>query len=318
VESGYRCHNHPIYKSKKTTNHCGKALDIHYNILSTGKRTRSTDDMNKIRKEIFNKYLGAKWDWKNGDDIFYLESSTVGATTWIHLDVREFSQKNLVKKYFIKDNLALNGKSIVQLAKELGYAETCACFSEKAIATEVDSEIKSGDRVDPKTLKTSKKGIEFIKAWEGTNIIAGKHKPYNDSEGFCTIGYGHLIDYKKCEQITLTPEFANGIPENKAVELFQGRLVEFEKAIQRDITVNLYQYEFDALVSLIFNTGSEFLNTGGARNGETQIKKKINSKNYSPGADEMSDVTNGGTSGLVKRRKAEINMFKNNVYDSSH
>ena len=39
---------------------------------------------------------------------------------------------------------------------------------------------------------------------------------------------------------------------------------------------------------------------------------------YSEGADEMSDVTNGGTSGLVKRRNQEINMFKNNVYDSTY
>ena len=80
----------------------------------------------------------------------------------------------------------------------------------------------------------------------------------------------------------------------------------------------LYQHEYDALVSLVFNTGPEFLNTGGKNNGETQIKKKINNKEYEAGADEMSDVTNGGTSGLVKRRKAEINIFKNNVYDSTH
>jgi hypothetical protein len=44
----------------------------------------------------------------------------------------------------------------------------------------------------------------------------------------------------------------------------------------------------------------------------------INTNVANSGAYEMSDVTNGGTSGLVKRRKAEINMFKNNVYDSSH
>ncbi len=32
----------------------------------------------------------------------------------------------------------------------------------------------------------------------------------------------------------------------------------------------------------------------------------------------MLDITNGRASGLVKRRKAEINIFKNNVYDSTH
>ena len=113
-------------------------------------------------------------------------------------------------------------------------------------------------------------------------------------------------------------EFKNGITESRALELFKERLVNFEKSIQRDIKVNLYQYEFDALVSLVFNTGESFLNIGGKGKGETQIKKKINNKEYEAGADEMADVTNGSTTGLVKRRKAEINMFKNNVYDSLH
>ena len=92
----------------------------------------------------------------------------------------------------------------------------------------------------------------------------------------------------------------------------------FEKAVQRDITVPLYQYEFDALVSLLFNTGSNFLNVGGAGNGETKIKKYINSGQYAKGANEMKDVTNGGLLGLVKRRNSEIKLFNTNVYDASH
>ncbi|WP_185147012.1 peptidoglycan-binding domain-containing protein, partial [Chryseobacterium echinoideorum] len=124
VESGYRCHDHYIYKRDKTTNHCGKALDIHYNILSTGQRTKNNDDMNKIRKDIFMKYTGAKQDWNSGKDIFYLESF---ATTWIHVDVREFSQEYLTKKYFVKNLSELNGKSIVQLANELGFKDMCSC-----------------------------------------------------------------------------------------------------------------------------------------------------------------------------------------------
>jgi GH24 family phage-related lysozyme (muramidase) len=92
-------------------------------------------------------------------------------------------------------------------------------------------------------------------------------------------------------------------------------LIGFEKAIQRDIKVNLYQYEFDALVSLVFNSESKFLNIYGANNGETKIKKNINNKNYEAGVDEMSDVTNHGLHGLVARRKSEINIFKNKIYE---
>jgi len=32
----------------------------------------------------------------------------------------------------------------------------------------------------------------------------------------------------------------------------------------------------------------------------------------------MKDVTNGGLSGLIKRRNSEIKLFKTNIYDASH
>ncbi|SNR31294.1 peptidoglycan-binding protein [Flavobacterium sp. ov086] len=129
VDSGYRCHNHPIYISTKTTNHCGKALDIHYNYLDTGRRARTVADVEKIREKIFNKYLGAKWDWKKGQqNIFNLESTSKGALSWVHVDVREFSAEYLKNEYFIKSLIELNGKSIVELAKDLGFKDTCNCL----------------------------------------------------------------------------------------------------------------------------------------------------------------------------------------------
>jgi GH24 family phage-related lysozyme (muramidase)/murein DD-endopeptidase MepM/ murein hydrolase activator NlpD len=161
------------------------------------------------------------------------------------------------------------------------------------------------NRVAPKTLKTSEKGIQFIKDWEDF-----KSNHYNDSEGYCTIGYGHLIEKNKCENITIPIEFANGITEAKATELFKSRLVDFEKTIHNQVKVNLYQYEFDALVSLIFNIGSF--------SPCPKLKSNLDSANYEATVNEFSDITNNGTSGLVKRRNAEINIFKNNVYDSTH
>ena len=169
------------------------------------------------------------------------------------------------------------------------------------------------DRVPPSTLSTSEKGKAFIKDYEKFRSDA-----YNDSEDYCTIGYGYLIAKKRCEDITLPQEFQNGITKEKALELFSSKLIGFENAVKRDIKVNLYQHEFDALVSLLYNAGANFLNTGGKNDGETQIKIKINNGDYHGGADEFSDVTNGGVSGLVKRRTQEINMFKNNIYDSTH
>lgn len=164
---------------------------------------------------------------------------------------------------------------------------------------------KQDKRVDPKTLKTSDKGIQFVKDWEDF-----KSEYYNDSEGYCTIGYGHLIKKNKCENITIPTEFTNGITEAKATELFKSRLVDFEKTIHNKVKVNLHQYEFDALVSLIFNIGS-FTPC-------PKLKSNLDNANYEATAEQFKDITNGNTSGLVKRRNAEIKMFKNNIYDSTH
>lgn len=125
INSGYRCRFHPEYLKKPTTNHMGKALDLHFN--DKNGRTRETPDMETIRKDIFNKYLGAKWDWKT-KNIFNLESTDVGALTWVHYDVREFDSVYLDDKFFVKNITELNGKSIVALALELGFANTCNCL----------------------------------------------------------------------------------------------------------------------------------------------------------------------------------------------
>lgn len=164
-------------------------------------------------------------------------------------------------------------------------------------------------RVDPKKLNISQKGIDFIKGWEQF-----KSKPYNDSEGYCTIGYGHLIARNRCENIILPQEFKNGITELQAQELFNKRLIDFENALKRDVTVPLYQYEYDALVSLLFNTGADFLRAGKA----PKLYRNLLNKKYLEAANEFLDITNKNTSGLVKRRKAEYDMFVNNIYDSTH
>lgn len=74
--------------------------------------------------------------------------------------------------------------------------------------------------------------------------------------------------------------------------------------------VPLYQQEYDALVSLAFNTGgfSKF----------PKLLSKLNTKDYSGCCDEFADITNKGTKGLALRRKAEMNIFRNKVYDSTH
>jgi hypothetical protein len=143
VSSGYRCRFHPEYLKRPTTNHMGKALDLHFN--NSKGRTRAVSDIETIRKDIFNKYLGAKWDWREGN-IFNLESTRVGATTWVHYDVREFDTVYLEDKFFAKNINDLNGKSIVALAAELGFRETCNCLGGGAAKSQVRDKTNSNNK----------------------------------------------------------------------------------------------------------------------------------------------------------------------------
>lgn len=306
--SGYRCNINNKKNNRTTTNHMGKASDIHIYSL-TGKTTTEAN-CDKVR-DLLMKYSGAKLRWE-GHDFFALEPSTRNrkgkefiATNWVHYDVRTFEMKYLDDKFFAKTNEAVNGISMVQLAKNMGLQNLCSCSSQKKAS--------KGDRIMPTKLKTSQKGIDFILDWESYVQFAD-----DDAEGYCTIGYGHLIRKNHCKDIIIPDRFNSGLTKDQARKLFESDLKTIEAAVHRDIKVPLYQHEFDALVSLVFNTGPEFLNIGGANKGETKIKKYINSKKYSEGADEFKDVTNGGLAGLVKRRQREVKMFKFNVYDSKH
>lgn len=168
--------------------------------------------------------------------------------------------------------------------------------------------INFAERVNINMLTLSESGKEFIKAWEGFEKFA-----YNDSKGFCTIGYGHLIERAKCEDIILDDDFSNGISQEKANELFEERLPLYISGVKKSITANLYQYEFDALVSLLFNIGASGLDVKAPK-----LKEKINNEDYDGAASELLDITNGGTSGLVKRRKSENKLFLKNIYETNH
>lgn len=125
ISSGYRCWNDNKLHRRSSTNHMGKALDIHFN--KKGKRTQNVNDIELIRKCIFNKYLGAQWDWKQ-KDIFNMESTKMGATTWVHFDVREYSLKYLDKSFFVSSIEQVNGESLVNIAKRQKLVDMCNCI----------------------------------------------------------------------------------------------------------------------------------------------------------------------------------------------
>ena len=89
-------------------------------------------------------------------------------------------------------------------------------------------------------MRTSRKGIEFIKAHEGLRLDA-----YLCPAGVPTIGYGHTHGVKMGDRIT----------EEQAEMLLIDDLIVVEREVNR-YGLHLNQNQFDALVSFVYNVGA--------------------------------------------------------------
>ena len=106
-------------------------------------------------------------------------------------------------------------------------------------------------------MKTSQRGINLIKQFEGVRLAA-----YKCPAGVYTIGYGHTRGVKRGMKIT----------EEEASAYLIADLLNSEKAVERyDSVYHWNQNEFDALVSFTFNCGATNLRAllrNGRRNRE--------------------------------------------------
>ncbi len=144
-------------------------------------------------------------------------------------------------------------------------------------------------------VKTSARGIELIKQFEGLELEA-----YQDIAGVWTIGYGHT-----------GPDVEPGmrISERQAEALLRDDLKSRERAVDSLTSVNLNQNEFDALVSFIYNVGIDAYRRSTAR-------RRLNRNNRLGAADALAwwnKATVGGVlrevAGLTRRRAAERALF---------
>jgi hypothetical protein len=121
--SGYRCNDDSTAKKNYTTNHMGKAVDIHYGLLINGNTIRPTDNNERQKlceqvrticqkKNVLNAQLG----W-NDDDRFSMESAADGATTWVHIDVRKFNKDYLHDIFFCNTLSTFLGKPLTTFSK---------------------------------------------------------------------------------------------------------------------------------------------------------------------------------------------------------
>lgn len=144
-------------------------------------------------------------------------------------------------------------------------------------------------------MKTSSKGIDFIKSFETLQLKAYKAV---QTEQYYTIGYGHYGP-------DVTPDAT--ITETEAEQLLAEDLVDTERAVSNATAGwNLKQCQFDALVSLAFNVGVN------AFQNSTLLKLvKQGASEYAIRNEFGRWCHSGGMvlKGLQRRRQAEADMY---------
>jgi len=202
---------------------------------------------------------------------------------------------------------ASEAPSTAQVPAVAPASSTCAASPAQApAAREQAAEASSAVNNEPKDvheLEASQAIIQFIGRFEG--FRANMYKV--GGVGRWTIGYGHEFDDEEI------PRYEAGITKVQAQELLHQDVQEAIRKIRRYVTAPLTQYQFDALVSYVYNTGSLY---------ETHLLRNINRNNFEVAAREMDIVvqTNPQTGerevlpGLVRRRAQEQKLFLEGDY----
>ena len=142
-------------------------------------------------------------------------------------------------------------------------------------------------------MKTSHKGIDLIKEFEGLRL-----KAYKCPGGVWTIGYGHTAGVKPGMVIS----------EAQAEEYLMADLIAFEKHLN-GLGLALNQNQFDALVSFIYNVG-----TGNFSSSTLLRKVRANPLDNSIMDEFLKWVYSKGRvlPGLQRRRLAEMKLYFSN------
>ena len=145
-------------------------------------------------------------------------------------------------------------------------------------------------RDDSDAMKTSQKGINLIKRWEGFRSEA-----YLCPANVWTVGYGHTEGVFKGQCVS----------KEHAETMLKNDLLYFEQQVNKLVKVKLTQEQFDALVSFTYNVGV------GAFSRSTLLSA-LNREDYQEAANQFSRWVHGGGKklpGLVSRRKDERELF---------
>jgi lysozyme len=148
-----------------------------------------------------------------------------------------------------------------------------------------------------KITKTSKKGIDLIKKYEGF-----RSEPYLCPANVATIGFGTTF-YPDGNKVKLTD---SPISETIAEVILKRQLEKFEQYVDSYCIDSINQNQFDALVSFCYNLGPTNLKS-------STLLKKVNKNPNDPTIKDefMKWVKAGGKTlkGLVKRREEEAQLY---------
>ncbi|WP_229074987.1 lysozyme [Actinoplanes sp. DH11] len=161
----------------------------------------------------------------------------------------------------------------------------------------------AGTRQPARNLTVSGAGVEFIALWEGFRAA-----PYDDGYGTCTVGYGFALHAGRCtaeeKRQRMDQDLAKSMLRDKAERTYASAL----RSAHPDLP--LRQAEFDALVSLVFNTGPGPVRTG-------TVGATLRARDYAKVPKDLLLYVNAGgrkVCGLYSRRVSEGNLFTNGSY----
>ena len=135
-------------------------------------------------------------------------------------------------------------------------------------------------------MKISDQGIALLIEREGK-----RNAVYLDTEGYPTVGVGHMDP---------TLVVGDVWTDEQVEEAFRKDLERFEKALNDNLTVDLQHYQYDALVSWLFNVGPGWASV-------STLMRLINKKEFEKAAVEFDKWRIPAS--IITRRNAEREQF---------
>jgi lysozyme len=140
-------------------------------------------------------------------------------------------------------------------------------------------------------MNISEEGKSLIKKFEGCKLEA-----YLDAVNVPTIAYGRTKNVKMGDVCT----------QEQAEAWLDEELHEYEGYVKDQVNVNLEQYQFDALVSWVYNLGPTNLS-------KSTLLKVLNDGKYNDVPAQIRRWNKAGGNvlkGLTRRREAEALLFQ--------